>query len=222
MKTIFKMSFLMLVLGILVSCKGKEDKAVTTTDAGEVAKTEAGAKTFAINTGATKVMWKGSKVIGGSSHQGTLNVNDGSIAVENGEIKGGSFDIDMGSLVSTDLDGEMKGKLEGHLKSEDFFDVAKFPNAKFEITKVTKLQGDADANHMIFGNLTMKDATKQIGFKANVNMAGNAINVSTPKFNINRTDWDVRYGSNKFFDGLKDKAISDDIELSISLIANAK
>lgn len=217
MKTIFKLSFLMLILGLAVSCKNKGD-ATEAKAAGEVASTE-NAKSFKVNTAATKVMWEGTKLTG--SHKGTLDVSKGEIAVNNGEIKGGSFTIDMTSLSNSDLSGEQKGKLEGHLKSADFFDVANHENAKFQITKVTKLSGDANANHMIYGNLTMKDATKEIGFKANVNINGNAISVSTPAFKIDRTEWGVEYGSDKFFDNLKDKAINDDITLSISLKANA-
>ena len=217
MKTIFKLSFLMLILGLAVSC-GSKGEATEAKTAGEVAKTT-GAKNFAVNTAATKVMWEGKKLAG--AHNGTLDVSEGKIAVDNGELKGGSFVIDMASLSSTDLTGEKKGKLDGHLKSADFFDVANHKTAKFQITKVTKLSGDANANHMIYGNLTMKDVTKEIGFKANVNLNGNAISVSTPSFTINRTDWGVKYGSDKFFDNLKDKAINDDVTLSISLKANA-
>ena len=220
MKTILKLTFLLLSIGLISSCKNSpEGDKATTGEAATVAKTTAATK-YSVNTGATKLTWEGKKITG-SSHTGTLDVSGGSIAVEDGMIKGGSFTIDMNSLTNTDLEAPQKGKLEGHLKAADFFDVANFKVAEFQITKTTKLEGDSNANHMIYGNLKLKDVTKEIGFKANVNLSGKALSVSTPTFNIDRTDWNVKYGSDKFFDGLKDKAINDDIALSIKLSANA-
>lgn len=220
MKTILKLSFLLLSIGLISSCKSNEGEKAVAQDAATVAKATAATK-FAVNTANTKLMWEGKKKVTGSSHSGTLNVSNGSIAVEDGVIKGGSFTIDMNSLTNTDMEGKQKANLEGHLKNGDFFDVEKFPTATFQITKTTKLEGDANANHMIYGNLTLKDVTKEIGFKADVDVSGKSLSVSTPTFNIDRTAWNVKYGSDKFFDDLKDKVISDDIALSIKLSANA-
>jgi polyisoprenoid-binding protein YceI len=97
--------------------------------------------------------------------------------------------------------------------------VKKYPTAKFEITKVTDLAGNPDANSLVYGNLTMKDQTKQVSFKANIATDGKMVKVSAPKFTIDRTQWKVTYGSKSIFDNLKDKFINDEIGLQIELAA---
>jgi len=194
-------------IGFFVACnsESKADKA----EVSNATKTaQSSGKSIAVNTANSVLNWAGSAV-GKSS---------GNVMVENGKVAGGKFTIDMSSIKNTDLAAEEGGsKLEGHLKSPDFFDVAAFPNAIFEITKVTALNSSDGSNAMVYGNLTLKDVTKQIGFKANVNVTGDKVSVEAPNFSIDRTDFNVKYGSNKFFDDLKDKAINDKIELSISL-----
>jgi len=204
-------------LTLTFSCKqgSNADKAVT--NAAEKVAATTGAS-LNVNTANSVINWSGSKVSG--AHTGTLSLSNGSVSVKDGEVTGGSFTIDMNSMTNTDLPDDKKGDLVGHLLNADFFDAAVYPTSKFEITKVTKLSGDPAGSHLVYGNLTLKDVTKQIGFKANVNVAGNSVNVSTPAFTIDRTDFNVKYGSNKFFDNLKDRAINDNIELSINLSAS--
>ena len=174
---------------------------------------------LSINTTGSIVNWTGSKI--GSEHTGTLNFSEGTVTVANGEVTGGKLVIDMASLANTDLPDDKKPKLEGHLKSPDFFDVETYPTSTFELTKVTKLEGDADASHLVYGNLTMKDVTKQISFKAKIDVTGNSVSVTTPDFTIDRADFNVKYGSNRFFDDLKDKAINDNVGLAINVSAGA-
>ena len=164
------------------------------------------------------INWTGSKV--GGTHTGGLKLSSGSVDVDGDKITGGKFTIDMASMTCTDLDAEGGAKLVGHLSSPDFFDVAKFPQAMFEITKVTALSGNPDANAMVYGNLTMKDITKQIGFKANAKVGPNGVSVSTGDFTIDRTDFGIQYGSSKLADIAKDKVISDKIGLKINLSAS--
>ncbi len=202
---------------LITSCDNKPagDKAAT----GEAAATlESEAKQYAVNTSDSKIMWEGAKPTG--KHQGTINITSGNIAVEDGTIKAGSFTFDMNSITNLDQEpGNGKEKLEGHLKSPDFFDAAQHPTSKFELTKVSVLEGDPAATHLIYGNLTIKGITKEIGFKAKVEISGNGVSVTSPQFTIDRTNWDVRYGSNKFFDDLKDKYINDDIGLQLNVTA---
>ncbi|MEE9437984.1 MAG: YceI family protein [Saprospiraceae bacterium] len=224
MKNIFKISFLLLSLSFIVACKSKGDSAKVSDTAGKVTKAEG--KNFKVNTNVSKVIWVGTKATG-SSHNGTINLSEGSLSMKDGNITGGSFVLDMNSITALDLEGDDKAYLESHLKgmsdksADDFFNVRKFPKAKFNITKVSNLTGNNDATHLIYGNLTMKNTTKQVGFKAKVSVAGNAVNVSTPSFKINRTDWGIKYNSPTFFQGLKDKAINNDIELKINIAAKA-
>lgn len=215
-----KFSFLLLAVVMVVSCKPKGEKAEATA-AGEVA--EATGKEYTVDAASSKLMWEGAKVSG--KHNGTVNVSEGKVIFTDGALSGGSFTIDMASLVSLDLDGNMKTNLENHLKGTvegketDFFNVPKFPTAKFDITKVSKVMNNDDANYLVYGNLTLKDVTKEINFRAKVDEVGGKMMVSTPAFTIDRTEWGIQYGSAKFIDGLKDKAINDEIGLQVSLAA---
>jgi len=207
----------------MVSCKNspKGEKAVTSDAAvvkdNKAATADAKGATYTISPGST-ITWNGTKI--GGEHTGTINVTKGSFSMDNGMISNGTFTIDMSSLNNTDLEGEMKGKLEGHLKSADFFDVATYPTSKFELIKAVKLANDPAVTHLVSGNLTMKDATKQVSFKVKINEAGNTAIITSPDFVLDRTDFNVKYGSNKFFDDLKDKAISDEIGLKLNLKAS--
>ncbi len=169
--------------------------------------------TVQIDPVASQVTWKGYKVTGG--HEGTIGVESGTLDFEDGVLVGGAFAIDMASLANTDLDSESAAKLEGHLKSEDFFGVDKYPTAKFNITNVTSrgLEGD----YKVTGDLTIKSTTKEVKFNANV-VEEMGKYVATADINVDRSDFDVRYGSGSFFDNLGDKTIYDEFDLAIRLV----
>ncbi len=218
MKTFKNYLFLFALVALVASCKNApKGEAAATSDAAPVAKAET-AKTLNVNTANTLINWSGSKI--SATHTGTLKLKSGNLTTDGTKVTGGSFDIDMSTMTCTDLDAEGGGKLVGHLSSPDFFDVAKFPTAKFEITKVTALEGNPDANCMVYGNLTLKDVTKQIGFKANVKVGATGASVSTGDFTIDRTDFGIKYGSESLADVVKDKAISDKVGLKINLSAS--
>lgn len=221
MKFLFRTVLLFALVGAIQSCKQSTGEKATVKEAAEVVKTAVAGNSYAVDLGASNVKWTGSK-LAGSDHKGTISLSSGNIKSSNGELTGGEFVIDMNSINNTDMEaGQGKEKLEGHLKNADFFDVPQFPTAKFIISKVTALEGDANATHMVYGNLTIKDVTKEVGFKAKVTQGNGAINVSTPKFSINRTDWNIKYASSSFFDLAKDKVINNDIDLQITLSAKA-
>lgn len=155
----------------------------------------------------SKIVWKGYKVVG--SHEGTLDLKSGSLSFDNEQLIGGEFVIDMSSLICTDLSGEYKGKLEGHLKSGDFFDVDKFPSSSLNFTAVTS---SGKNSYDIAANLTIKGITKPISFKASV--YGNK---ATANIKVDRTKFNVKYGSGSFFEGLKDNMIYDEFDLVIDL-----
>lgn len=155
----------------------------------------------------SKVIWKGYKVTG--SHEGTINLKSGFLTFNDNKLTGGEFVMDMNAIVTTDLQGEYKGKLEGHLKSDDFFGVEKHPTAKLVISKV---DATGKNSYKITGNLTIKGITNVITFDLSV--YGNKANAA---LKIDRTKYDVRYGSTSFFDNLKDKAIYDEFDLVADL-----
>ncbi len=169
--------------------------------------------TYKANTSKSKILWKGYKVTG--SHEGTLNLKNGELTYTDGQLSGGSFDIDMTTLNCTDLDGGGKTKLEGHLKSPDFFDVANHPSASFVITKVVSRGTPGD--YKIVGNLTIKETTKEIKFLTKISDDGNG-KTAEATTTIDRSDFNVRYGSGSFFDNLGDRTIYDDFDLTINLV----
>ncbi len=223
MNSLFKISVLFVFVSVLFSCKG--DKSPDTRQVSDKVSALSGTK-YTVDKNVSKVMWKGSKVTG-KTHQGTIDLKEGVISMKGDNITGGHFVIDMNTITSLDLTGEYKDYLESHLKgledrsADDFFNVRKYPTAKFEITKVTKLANDPQATHLVYGNMTIRDVTKQIGIKAKVIKNGNSVKVSTPEFTLNRTEFGVKYNSPTFFENLKEKAINDDIKLRINLVASA-
>jgi polyisoprenoid-binding protein YceI len=167
-----------------------------------------------VDTNKSVITWKGYKVTG--EHAGILKVKNGNLDFTDGKLTGGSFDIDMASLEVTDLKaGQGKEKLEGHLKSADFFGTEKFPTAKFEITKVVS-RGKA-GEYKITGNVTIKETTKEIKFNTMVTEA-NGVKTAKADITLDRSDFNVRYGSGSFFDGLGDKTIYDEFDLAVSLV----
>ncbi len=220
MKLFLNVLSTMLFVSLIFSCKSDVKKAETSA-AAEVSK--ATGKEYTVDTGSSKILWEGSKVAG--THAGDMKLSSGAVTVSDGKVTGGNFIIDMTSINVTDLEGDKKAYLEGHLKgsaddnADDFFNVNKYPTSSFEITKVTDVDGDPAANYLVYGNLTLKDVTKQIGFRAQIDIDAKGVSVKTPKFGIDRTEWGIKYGSDKFFDNLADKAINDKMEIAIELMA---
>jgi polyisoprenoid-binding protein YceI len=212
MKQILTIGFF--AMAAFTACNNAPNAPEATTEDKKEAATTAGA-TYTIDTTTSQVGWVGTKPVG--KHTGYFKISNGSLSVQDGVITGGSFNINVASLTNTDLkpdDG--KDKLEGHLKSPDFFDVAKYPGAKFEITSVEALSNDTSGTHKISGNLTLKDSTKNISFPAKVSIADNNI-TATANFNIDRTLWGMYYGSDK---SLGDKFIKPEVNLDLKI--NAK
>lgn len=164
-----------------------------------------------VKTEASSIKWTGAKV--GGSHTGALQLKEGNLTMENGLLTGGSFIIDMTTITNEDLTGEYQGKLVGHLKSDDFFGVATFPTATFVITESIP-QGTG--KYKITGDLTIKGITKQIKFPATVTEENGAYTANAD-ITVDRSEFNVKYGSGSFFDDLGDKVIYDDFNLAVSL-----
>jgi len=170
--------------------------------------------TYKVDTASSVGVWTGYKVTG--KHTGAVKFKEGALQFTDGVLTGGSFDIDMTSMTNTDLDGEYAQKLIGHLKSEDFFGVDKYPTSKFVITRV--IPQDSKGNYKIIGNLTIKETTQEVKFFANATESGNKV-MASGKLTIDRSEFNVKYGSGSFFDGLGDKTIYDEFDLQLSLVA---
>ena len=206
-------------LFIATSCSSKSGNKVDASDAKE-ATANVGSQKLVVDTLASTLAWKGYKP--GGSHHGTLGIKQGELSIENGELVSGTFTLDMNKILCEDLtDAKMNEQLVGHLKSADFFDVAKYPEGKFTITTVEKLN-DGVNTHRISGNLELKGVSKNITFDANVTNEGTIYKATTATFTIDRTQWGVNYGSKNIFKDLKDSFINDDMEVTITIVANAE
>lgn len=195
-----------------VEAKDATEKAAAASDA---------AMAYTVDVAASTIEWEGYKP-GQHSHKGTISISEGTIGVKDGMPESGNFTIDMNSLVTTDdMPEDKKANLEGHLKSGDFFEVEKFPTGTFEVTGVAPLEGNADANCTVTGNLTLKNITKSVDIPAKVSVADGKVTVTTPEFTINRTEWDVKYNSG-ILGTVKDKIIADDVKMKITLVGNAQ
>ena len=160
-----------------------------------------------INTDQSTIKWKGEKVLG--EHHGTIKLQEGFLEMNGDALTGGKFVVDMTSITVTDLEGGSKGKLEGHLKSDDFFGVKNHPTATLIVTSGTPVMNGFNVS----GNITIKGITEPVTF----DLMNNDDATATAKLVIDRTKFGIRYGSGSFFDNLGDKTISDDFELDVVL-----
>ena len=174
-------------------------------------------ETYKVSVEDSKLIWTGERVKYG--HSGTVNVLSGELILDKKTLKGGTFAIDMTSIQDKDLEDEKRnGRLTGHLKSADFFDVEKFPLANFVITKAKQDKVDK-GTYEVTGDLTVKGVTAPVTFKAEIENLGETIQAKGLVV-FDRTVYNVKYGSGSFFDELGDKAIGDEISLQVELVAN--
>ena len=202
----------------LAACQSAPAADKATTGASQQVATTAGQQ-LSIDTTASVVTWIGTKPVG--QHEGIFQLNDGVLTVENGELKGGRFTINVASLNNKDLEGEWKTKLENHLKSADFFDVEKYPTATFTITGVKPFDAQTQtsllpgATHIVSANLQLKDSTKNISFPAQITTGNNAV-AAKANFNIDRTQWGMSYGNDQ---SLKDNFIRPEVNIQLDIKA---
>lgn len=168
---------------------------------------------YSIDANETTIVWTGAKV--GGEHTGNISVKEGGFTFEDDQLVGGTFVIDMNSITNTDLEGEYSDKLVGHLKSDDFFGVATYPTSKVVIKSVVP-QGPG--RYKVVADLTIKETTKEIKFPATVEVNGGNV-VANADITIDRSEYDVRYGSGSFFDDLGDKVIYDEFNLAVTAVA---
>lgn len=185
---------------------------------------------FSLDGKNSKVTWAGRKIVTKDTHTGTINVKSGNIEVDVvtdaqknkiETLKSATVVMDMESITNADLkDPKFKTKLETHLKSDDFFDVKKFGEAQFVLTKV-ETNPKEPMMIKVSGKLTIKEVTKDV---LDIPMHFMALSdgkgyEAQGKLTIDRTEWGVKYGSGKFFKSLGDKVIDDKIDIELNLVA---
>lgn len=217
-----KLSLMMLAAAVTFAACNNASDADKAIAAEEKAVANAEGTNYKIDTAST-VIWTGFKPTG--KHDGSFAVSNGSLVMNGENLEGGNFTIDLNTLENIDLanDAENKAKLEGHLKSPDFFDVAKFPTANFAITSVEPYVAGsdntvklADATHLIKGNLTLKDSTKNISFPAKVSLADNKLTANAD-FVIDRTQWGMNY---KGPNNPQDWFINKDVNIKLNIVSS--
>ncbi|MBT4153738.1 MAG: YceI family protein [Candidatus Magasanikbacteria bacterium] len=178
--------------------------------------------THAIVLNESSLTWAGEKIVGGA-HNGTVEFLSGGLYLEDGNIVGGEFEVDMNTITDLDLTKEgSKLSLENHLKGTDFFDVENFPTAKVVITSAEPT-GEAPpaATHNIVADLTIKGVTNEITFPANITFddeQGVIEYSAEADMVLDRTKWNLTYGSGSFFKELGDGAIRDEMKLGFDLL----
>jgi polyisoprenoid-binding protein YceI len=177
-------------------------------------------QTYTVDTAASRIRFVGNGV--GKNHPGIFKLSSGTVAVENDKITGGQFTIDINSIKLEQQEGPIQNKLRPHLLSGDFFDVAKFNTAKFEITSVapySRTSADSSvvegANFNVSGNFTLKDVTKNITFPARIDLDANTLK-ARGNFDIDRTQWNMNYRSDK---SIGDAFISETVNIELDLQA---
>lgn len=200
---------------LLASCGG--DKVVESEDAKVVVdKTVESTVEYATVKEGSKVNWKASHLLGVDPHNGFISLNEGSLKATDGALTNGSFVLDITSLTDEDIENaEKRASLEGHLKSSDFFNAEAHPTAKFEITEAVATEGDF--NTSITGNLTLKDSTRSVTFKANTMSTDDSYTIKSEKFDIDRTQWGMHYGAEGTPNLTEDKIIANAVQIEIDV-----
>jgi len=165
------------------------------------------AQTKAIDVKKSLITWTGKKVTG--EHSGTINFKDGALVFKNKKVAGGSFTADMTSLANTDQSGAGKTKLEGHLKSNDFFNTEEYKTAKLVFKTIAEKSPNIYA---VTAEMTIKGKTNIVKFDLTVKGK-----TAATEFSIDRTKYGIQYGSGSFFDDLGDRTIYDEFDLKVQL-----
>jgi polyisoprenoid-binding protein YceI len=173
------------------------------------------AKDFPIDKSASTLEWEAKKVTG--QHNGTVSFSEGTLNVEKKKITGGKFTVDMTTIVNTDGGGPNE-RLVGHLKSDDFFGVEKFPQSTLVVTKAESKAGNT---YHFTADLTIKGITKPVEFDAEVSEASGVL-TATGVMTVNRAKYDIKFRSASFFSDLGDKMIYDDFSLKFKLVTSIK
>lgn len=212
---------------IMATACNSSSSDTATTDTAQTAAAQTG-KSYIADTTTSLISWRATHKGGMAPRFGTLHVSDGTLAAENGKITGGTFTVNVTSLVVDTTSVTEKDKkaidLQNHLKSPDFFDAAKYPTAKFTITSVAAYDSTASksllagATNIVSGNLTIKDSTVNITFPAKISVTDSNIDMQA-KFTVDRTSWGLRYGVKG---DAADWMISKDFELTLDVKAISK
>jgi polyisoprenoid-binding protein YceI len=218
-KTLINSLLVISLIATTASCKS--DKKTETSDNKKTTETSNLASTYNVDVEQSKINWAGSKPAG--QHNGQVSLSESTLAVKAGELQGGNISIDMTTIDVQDLEGQDKKDLENHLKGyangkeDHFFNVNKYPEAKFEITGIKNEEGIT----MLSRNLTLKETSKNITFPVQVSLskADDSLVLTSDKIVLDRTEWGIKFMSKSFVENLGDKFIDDQMKIAFDLKA---
>ena len=166
----------------------------------------------------SRIRWTGRNLL--NMHEGELALKSGHLDFDHGTLKGGEFVINMHSVRSTDLAGDpLHDVLVRHLIDHDFFDVEKYPEARFVITSAVPSGAHPGAPGLeIHGMLTLKDVTAPVVFAATHGFTDEGKAAAQASFPIDRTKWNVKYGSGRLFRNLGMHLVNDQIDLQLRIV----
>lgn len=209
-------TYLILIIApLFFGCRGPvKEENKNNASASSISRGHTGNEKYVIiDTKKSVVTWKGSMLIGSNNHTGYIHISKGELMIENGQLMGGAAEVDMNTI--EDENHASNSGLIKHLKDPDFFDVKKFPISTIVLAKAASINGE---NKKITANLTIKGITHPVTFPAKIEIKDGIVKMNG-KLVIDRTKWDVRYKSGKFYENLADEAISDFIEFHIKIVA---
>lgn len=207
------MRYTLLFLSVLFLAACSKAPQAPEAQAGDAATSTITGDSLAVDLAVSDIAWIGTKVTG--RHNGTIDLKSAHFLTRGDSIVGGQFVLDMNTIAALDLTGEWKTKLEGHLKSPDFFAVDSFPTATFVVTALAPATPADSATHRVSGNLSLRGVTKQISFPATLKAADGRLQ-ATARFNLNRKDFGVAYT------GKQDDLIADAINLTLNLVSGPR
>lgn len=171
--------------------------------------------TYRVDVEKSVLSWEGHRFFGGM-HTGNIDLRDGALQVAADKLTGGSFRIDMNSIVVTDVQGDPAERLAAHLKTEDFFDAGNHPVATFRLKHID-YAGDRRA--AIVGDITIRGITQQISFPAEIAINDGKLHAVAAGIRVDRTVHGSQYGSVSFFRDLGRKIVNDEFVLNVELFA---
>lgn len=204
-------AFLPLLIGIVIS----DEKPVEALDDTGPALVDG---TYTVDTQASTLYWEA--FMPGGSHLGGISLERGELVVKDGLPRQGSFVVDMNSITNMDIDNPaFRMNLVNHIKSDDFFSVADYPTALFDVTGAHPYEGDGNFNYEIEGDLSLRGVTKPITLLANIHTAENRL-TTFARSEIDRTQFGITTRSGSFFEDLGDKLVEDVFVVEMDLVAD--
>jgi len=192
---------LLILVGLAFSQETLRPKTMLKSKAPKILNTSGISSRIMLDTSKSSLEWNGGLKVINKEHYGTLKFQQGTLFISSDKSINGTFVVNLRTLVNTDLSGGSKDRLEGHLRSQDFFDVEKYPTAKLVITKSSILVKVEEKKYrmLIQADLTIKNQTHPISFEAILDL-DSKIKTATGSLEFDRLLYGVQYRAERYLD----------------------